>query len=117
VGKCGTIESSLKSVRSMSLPPEDPNDPFDRQRCIKGWTNSKLEDQVCFVLGTGGLGCTVAFTLARLGVKRIILLDRDKVETSNLNRQILFSKSDVGREKVHAAADGIKVRSFESFLF
>eukprot|EP00475_Leptophrys_vorax_P032517 TRINITY_DN5023_c0_g1_i1.p1 TRINITY_DN5023_c0_g1~~TRINITY_DN5023_c0_g1_i1.p1 ORF type:complete len:286 (-),score=70.07 TRINITY_DN5023_c0_g1_i1:27-884(-) len=95
-------------MSASELPPEDPNDPFDRQRCVKGWVNERIESQVCFVLGTGGLGCTVAFTLARLGVKKIILLDRDRVETSNLNRQILFSKSDVGREKVYAAADGIK---------
>jgi len=44
------------------------------------------------VLGCGGLGCTVAFALARLGIKKIILIDYDKVEISNLNRQILFFK-------------------------
>eukprot|EP01120_Amphizonella_sp_Union-15-10_P000567 TRINITY_DN10602_c0_g1_i1.p1 TRINITY_DN10602_c0_g1~~TRINITY_DN10602_c0_g1_i1.p1 ORF type:complete len:236 (-),score=36.42 TRINITY_DN10602_c0_g1_i1:64-771(-) len=59
-------------------------------------------------MGVGGIGCTVAFALARLGIKKIILWDKDVVELSNLNRQILFSRADVGRPKVDAAADGLK---------
>ena len=41
--------------------------------------------------------------LARLGVGRLILVDKDVVEVSNLNRQVLFTHSDVGRPKVEAA--------------
>lgn len=37
--------------------------------------------------------------LARLGVKKISLVDKDVVEVSNLNRQILFTSQDVGKEK------------------
>ena len=51
------------------------------------------------MLGTGGLGCGVALGLARMGVKKIILLDKENVEDSNLNRQILFTKEDVGKPK------------------
>ena len=58
---------------------------------------------MCLVLGTGGLGCGVALGLARMGVKKIILLDKECVELSNLNRQILFTKEDVGKPKATTA--------------
>ena len=51
------------------------------------------------VLGVGGLGSGVAMGLARLGVKKIILIDKDTVDITNLNRQILFKLSDVGLPK------------------
>jgi len=91
-----------------SIPPEDPNDPFDRQRCITGFKHELIEKQTCLLLGSGGLGCTVAFALARLGVGKIILIDRDVVECSNLNRQILFSRSHIGKPKATAAAEGLQ---------
>eukprot|EP00028_Trichosphaerium_sp_Am-I-7-wt_P003821 CAMPEP_0168513586 /NCGR_PEP_ID=MMETSP0405-20121227/3563_1 /TAXON_ID=498012 /ORGANISM="Trichosphaerium sp, Strain Am-I-7 wt" /LENGTH=266 /DNA_ID=CAMNT_0008532471 /DNA_START=72 /DNA_END=868 /DNA_ORIENTATION=+ len=90
------------------LPKEDKADPFDRQRCIEQWNQEKLGKQVALVLGVGGLGCSVSLTLARLGIDTIILIDNDTVETSNLNRQLLFSKADVGKRKVDAAAENIK---------
>lgn len=58
---------------------------------------------MCLLLGTGGLGCSVAIGLARMGVKKVILLDKDVVEVHNLNRQILFSRDDVGKEKAKVA--------------
>ena len=69
----------------------DPNDPFDRSRRIEGWNQEKIENQVCLLLGTGGLGCSVAMGLARLGVGKLIMIDKDVVDVSNLNRQILFN--------------------------
>ena len=59
---------------------------FDRQIRIPEWNQGRVEEQVCLVLGTGGLGCGVALGLARMGVGRIILLDKDVVDLSNLNR-------------------------------
>ena len=58
---------------------------------------------MCLLLGTGGLGCSVAIGLAWLGVKKMILIDKDVVEVHNLNRQILFTNKDVGKSKVEAA--------------
>lgn len=48
-------------------------------------------------------------SLARLGVKKIILVDKDVVDTSNLNRQILFSPHQVGQLKVKAAKEAIEL--------
>ena len=56
-------------------------------------------------MGTGGLGCGVALGLARMGVGKIILLDKDVVDLSNLNRQILFAKEDVGKPKAATAKE------------
>ena len=77
--------------------------PFDRQLRISGWKQDQIESSVCLLLGSGGLGCGVAMGLARLGVKKIILVDKDYVDTNNLNRQILFSYQHVGMSKCEAA--------------
>ena len=74
-----------------------PNDPFDRQRRIEGWNQERLGKEVCLLLGAGGLGCYVAMGLARLGVGKLIIIDKDEVDISNLNRQILFEHEDVGK--------------------
>lgn len=56
------------------------------------------------VIGMGALGCVVADQLVRAGVGSIVIVDRDIVELTNLQRQVLFSESDVGKTKAHAAA-------------
>ncbi|TNV79743.1 hypothetical protein FGO68_gene16044 [Halteria grandinella] len=86
----------------------DPQDPFDRQKRILGWNQSKLQSEVCLLLGAGGLGTSVAMGLARLGVGKLILLDKDCVEVSNLNRQVLFNWEDVGKPKVLQAEAKIR---------
>ena len=59
------------------------------------------------VAGCGGLGSNAAVALVRAGVGRLILVDHDVVEPSNLNRQYFF-RADVGRVKVAALADHLR---------
>jgi molybdopterin/thiamine biosynthesis adenylyltransferase len=60
----------------------------------------KISSSKVLIVGMGGLGCPLALYLSNLGVKNIGIIDHDKVEFSNLNRQILFNTNDVGKFKV-----------------
>jgi len=59
------------------------------------------------VVGVGGLGAPVSIYLASAGVGTMTLCDGDRVDLTNLQRQIIFRSGDVGRLKVEAAADAI----------
>jgi len=65
----------------------------------------KLHESRAVVLGLGGVGGPAALYLAAAGVGSLVLVDGDCVETSNLNRQILFGFSDRGGSKAHLAAE------------
>lgn len=67
----------------------------------KGQKN--LKKSTVFIVGAGGLGSAAAFYLAGGGVGRIIIVDSDKVELSNLNRQILHGFRRVGKNKALSA--------------
>ena len=56
------------------------------------------------LVGVGGLGSPVALYLAAAGVGHLVLADSDRVDVTNLQRQILYSTADVGHVKVEAAA-------------
>ena len=62
-----------------------------------------LEGSRVVVLGVGGVGCAAALYLAVAGVGELTLVDKDKVSPSNLNRQVLYTWSDVGRPKAETA--------------
>ena len=68
----------------------------------------KIEKAKVLIIGVGGLGCPLLAYLASSGICNIGLADHDKVETSNLNRQILFNSSDLGKYKVIQARAKIK---------
>lgn len=56
------------------------------------------------VIGAGGLGCPALLALAAAGARDVIVVDHDRVEAHNLQRQVLYDISEVGAPKVHAAA-------------
>ena len=68
----------------------------------------KIFNSKVLVVGAGGLGCPLILYLANSGVGTIGIIDHDKVDLSNLNRQILFSQKDVGKYKVDQAKRKIK---------
>jgi len=65
----------------------------------------KLLAAKVLIVGTGGLGSPCAYYLAAAGIGRIGIIDSDKVELNNLQRQILHSTKDVGRDKVISAKE------------
>jgi len=68
----------------------------------------KIKNAKVLIIGMGGLGCPLLTYLASSGVCNIGIVDYDKVELSNLNRQILFNNSDIGKYKVNQAKLKIK---------
>ena len=60
------------------------------------------------IVGLGGLGCPLLTYLTSSGVGRIGIIDYDKVEISNLNRQTIFSPADIGKFKVSVAKKMIR---------
>ena len=63
----------------------------------------KIKNSKVLIIGMGGLGCPLLTYLASAGVGNIGIIDQDKVELSNLNRQTLFNLSDIGKFKVNQA--------------
>jgi sulfur-carrier protein adenylyltransferase/sulfurtransferase len=68
----------------------------------------KLKDARVLAIGTGGLGSPLTLYLAAAGVGTIGLVDFDRVDDSNLHRQILFGTKDVGRPKLEAAVERLR---------
>jgi sulfur-carrier protein adenylyltransferase/sulfurtransferase len=64
----------------------------------------KLKNGSVLVIGAGGLGCPALLYLAAAGVGRIVIVDADRVDVSNLQRQVLYGESDAGELKVEAVA-------------
>ena len=68
----------------------------------------KLKAARVLLVGAGGLGSPLALYLAAAGVGRLGVVDFDRVEASNLQRQLLFGEADLGRDKVAAAAERLR---------
>ncbi|MDC0427067.1 ThiF family adenylyltransferase, partial [Pelagibacteraceae bacterium] len=60
----------------------------------------KISAAKVLVVGVGGLGCPLVLYLSNTGVGNIGLVDDDKVDLSNLNRQVIFNHKDIGKLKV-----------------
>lgn len=73
----------------------------------------KLTDAKVLVIGAGGLGCPVLQHLAAAGIGCIGIVDGDIVEESNLNRQVLYTLSDCGKNKAITAAAAIFKQNLE----
>jgi molybdopterin/thiamine biosynthesis adenylyltransferase len=79
-------------------------DRYARQQQIEWWDQARLRKAHVLVAGVGALGNEVLKNLALLGVGHLLLVDADRIETSNLSRTVLFNEHDVGQPKVAAAA-------------
>lgn len=83
---------------------------YDRQMLIDGWGEdgqTKLKASQVFIAGAGGLGSPVSIYLAVAGIGEMRICDADKLELSNLNRQILHTDERVGELKSASAAKAL----------
>lgn len=85
------------------------NNYLERSKQLLGEARiNSLENFKVAVIGLGGVGGTALEALARSGFKKFILVDCDKVDVTNLNRQLLFIENDIGKSKTEVAESRIK---------
>ncbi|MFX1257856.1 MAG: ThiF family adenylyltransferase [Promethearchaeota archaeon] len=81
---------------------------FARQQLIDGWDQDIVNNGCILIIGVGALGCEIAKDFALMGIGKLILVDLDTIETSNLSRQMLFRPGDEGHPKAEVAAERLK---------
>ena len=99
-------------------------DPFVRMALLYGSAAmDRLQHARVAVFGIGGVGGYAVEALARSGIGALDLIDHDRVSFSNLNRQIIATRSSLGRYKVEVAAERIRdinpdcrVRTYQTFF-
>lgn len=89
-------------------------------REVGGPGQQKLKAARVLIVGAGGLGAPASLYLAAAGVGEIVLADPDVVDRSNLQRQVIYAETDLGKPKAQASADRltglnphVAVRAFE----
>lgn len=93
----------------MQSPSQLPPRYRRNYKSISVEDQQKLANSTIAIVGCGGLGGSMAEQLARLGVGKLILVDGDRVDVTNLNRQLFAIETNIGQPKVEAARDRLKV--------
>lgn len=91
----------------MNISPKALSERYSRQTMLPGWgaeAQQRLLDSTVLIVGVGGLGSATATYLAGAGVGHLILADPDKVSLSNLQRQVLYDTSMIGKSKTECAS-------------
>jgi adenylyltransferase/sulfurtransferase len=83
-------------------------DRYSRLRLIPWWDQRKIQQANVLVVGAGALGNEILKNLALLGFQRVVVVDCDRIEESNLSRAVLFSDDNVGDLKAEAAANSFR---------
>ena len=86
-------------------------DRYSRQIVLKKigvLGQKKLLKSRVLIVGAGGLGSPIAIYLAAIGIGKIGIIDKDKVEISNLSRQVIFSTNDIKKNKSSIAINKLK---------
>lgn len=97
---------ALSEVADLALPPE-----AQWRQALEARHGAAIQEKfsraVVAICGLGGLGSNIAVALARAGVGTLILIDFDRVDLTNLNRQ-QYKASQLGREKALALAENLR---------
>jgi len=99
-------DHAILDVSAPGFPPAThPAEPdlFSRQQAMPGHDQTRLEAAHIVVVGCGGLGSWMAVALARMGVRRLTLINPDVFDRSNAPRQYMLP-NDLGAPKAHALA-------------
>lgn len=91
---------------------------YDRQIRIWGVKGQEIiKNTVILIVGAGGTGCEIIKNLSLLGFGEIHVVDLDKIEISNLNRQFFFQDDDVGKYKAEVAVEKARILNPNIELF
>ncbi|MBN1802446.1 MAG: ThiF family adenylyltransferase [Candidatus Lokiarchaeota archaeon] len=101
------------------------DDIYDRQKRIKGWDQKRISNATIMVIGAGATGNEVVKNLVLFGIGKIILVDYDTINVSNLNRCVLFNiksaqkneyKADVVKEACKDLNPDVEIASLKENL-
>lgn len=90
---------------------EKERERYDRQMIIQGFGEEgqlELKNSHVTLVGLGGLGSPISIYLVAAGVGHLTIIDSEKVELSNLNRQVLHWDKDIGRPKAESAIEKLR---------
>ena len=110
-GSCpdsGSGDSTAPGIEfdeSGSLSLDCAEDRYSRLRLIHWWDQERLARATVMVVGAGAIGNELIKDLALLGVGRVLIVDMDEIEHTNLSRSVLYRAHDVGRSKAEVAAE------------
>lgn len=106
-----SLDEIITMINQSVLVEESINleDRYSRNECffqITKKVNSKnLKTKEVLILGAGAVGTNLLWLFGTVGIKKITILDFDKVEKSNLNRQFFYDSQDVGKYKLDVLSD------------
>ncbi len=107
--------SATKSIVLLSpMPKIEDNDSLLRysrhillsEFGVEG--QEKIREATALIVGGGGLGCPAAIYLATSGIGRLVVVDNDEIDLTNLQRQILYTTEDIGKGKAATVAQQIR---------
>lgn len=78
---------------------------YSRLELIPWWNQELLHNSTVMVVGAGAIGNELIKNLSLLGIGKIVIVDMDKIEQTNLTRSVLYRMKDVGKYKCEAAAE------------
>lgn len=89
---------------------------YSRQTLIEEWDQDKLCNAKIVMVGAGALGNYMGLGLVGLGIGDLTIIDNDVLERSNMNRQLLFTERDIGRQKASALAERLLERNISTVV-
>jgi adenylyltransferase/sulfurtransferase len=98
----------MSSLSPNVVPVLLEEDRYSRFRLIPWWDQAKIRATKVLVVGAGALGNEILKNLALIGFEKIVVMDTDRIERSNLSRAVLFRDEQIGQYKVEAAAETVR---------
>ncbi len=92
-------ENNDKSNYKVLAKASIDTDKYDRQKRISGWDQSKISNTTVMVIGAGATGNELIKNLVLTGIGKLILIDYDTINLSNLNRCVLFDKKSAKKQE------------------